>query len=79
MCCPPTLILAGCNGEPAESGGSRVAVNRPNILLIVADDIGYSDVGVFGSEIVTPNIDAIAAEGIMFTQFHASPNCGPTR
>ena len=53
--------------------------SRPNILLIVADDLGYSDVGAFGSEIATPNIDALAAEGLMLTQFHVSPNCGPTR
>ncbi len=52
---------------------------RPNILLIVADDIGYTDVGAFGSEIATPNIDALASEGVMLTQFHVSPNCGPTR
>lgn len=54
-------------------------MSRPNILLIVADDIGYSDVGAFGAEISTPNIDALAAEGVMLTQFHVSPNCGPTR
>lgn len=52
---------------------------RPNILLIVADDIGYSDVGAFGSEISTPNIDRLAKEGLMLTQFHVAPNCGPTR
>ena len=43
---------------------------QPNILLIVADDLGYSDIGVFGSEIATPNIDALAAEGVRLTQFH---------
>ena len=53
--------------------------SRPNILLIVADDLGYSDIGIFGSEISTPNIDALAAEGITLTQFHVYPNCGPTR
>ena len=52
---------------------------RPNILLIMADDIGYSDVGAFGSEISTPNIDALAKQGLMLTQFHVYPNCGPTR
>ena len=60
------------------SGYSR-ETSRPNILLIVADDLGCSDLGVFGSEIETPNIDALAAEGITLTQFHAFPNCGPTR
>ena len=52
---------------------------RPNILLIVADDLGYADLGVYGSEIQTPNIDALAAEGILFTQFHTAPLCEPTR
>tara|TARA_R110000850_G_scaffold75381_4_gene164413 strand:- start:389 stop:2062 length:1674 start_codon:yes stop_codon:yes gene_type:complete len=55
------------------------ASERPNILLIVADDLGYSDVGAFGSEIETPHIDALAAEGVTLTQFHVFPNCGPTR
>ncbi len=52
---------------------------RPNILLIVADDLGYADLGVYGSDIRTPNIDALAAEGILFTQFHTAPLCSPTR
>ena len=52
---------------------------RPNILLIVADDLGYADLGSFGSEIRTPNIDALAAEGVILTQFHTAPMCAPTR
>ena len=52
---------------------------RPNILLIVADDLAYADLGVFGSEIRTPNIDALAAQGVLFTQFHTAPMCAPTR
>ncbi len=51
----------------------------PNILLIVADDLGYADLGVFGSDIRTPNIDAITADGTLFTDFHTSPSCQPTR
>lgn len=50
-----------------------------NILLIVADDLGYSDLGCFGSEIRTPNIDALAMEGIRFTDFHTAATCSPTR
>ncbi len=53
--------------------------NRPNILLIVADDLGYADLGIFGSDINTPNIDELAARGMILTQFHTSPSCGPTR
>ena len=52
---------------------------RPNILLIVADDLGYADLGVFGSDIRTPNIDGLAAEGIRFTRFHTAPMCAPSR
>ena len=55
------------------------ADDRPNILLIVADDLGYADLGVYGSDIETPNIDALAAEGLLFTQFHTAPMCAPTR
>jgi arylsulfatase len=53
--------------------------HRPDILLIVADDLGYADLGAYGSDIRTPNIDALAAEGILFTQFHTAPMCAPTR
>jgi arylsulfatase len=53
--------------------------DRPNILVIVADDLGYADLGVYGSDIRTPNIDALADRGILFTQFHASPLCAVTR
>lgn len=57
-----------------------VAVDeRPNILLIVADDLGYADLGSFGSDIATPNIDALAARGLLFTQFHTAVMCEPTR
>jgi len=52
---------------------------RPNILLILADDMGYSDVGSYGGEIYTPNIDRLAAQGIRFTDFHTSAYCAPTR
>jgi len=58
---------------------SQVKENRPNILLIVADDMAYSDLGCFGSEIRTPHIDRLANEGILFTQFHASAQCAPSR
>lgn len=52
---------------------------RPNILLIVADDLGYSDLGCFGGEIRTPNIDYLAGHGLRFSQFHTGPTCAVTR
>jgi arylsulfatase len=53
--------------------------NRPNFLVIVADDLGYTDLGVYGSEIPTPNLDALARDGVLFTDFHSAPSCSPTR
>ncbi len=52
---------------------------HPNILLIVVDDMGYSDVGAFGGEIETPHIDALADDGIRMTNFYVGPTCSPTR
>ncbi len=52
---------------------------RPNIVVLVADDWGFTDVGSFGSEIATPNIDALARQGIRFTNFHVAASCAPTR
>ena len=55
------------------------AEKKPNILLIMADDMGWSDLGSFGSEIETPNLDALARQGTRFTNFHTSVSCSPTR
>jgi arylsulfatase A-like enzyme len=52
---------------------------RPNIILILADDLGYSDIGCFGSEIATPNLDRLASNGLRLTQFYTTPRCCPTR
>lgn len=51
----------------------------PNILLILADDMGFSDLGCYGGEIATPNLDALAADGLRFTQFYNTARCWPTR
>lgn len=52
---------------------------RPNFLIILADDLGFSDVGCYGGEIRTPNIDKLAQGGCRFTDFHASSLCAPSR
>ncbi len=52
---------------------------KPNFLLIMADDLGYSDIGAYGGEIETPSLDALASEGIRMTNFHTAPTCSPTR
>ncbi|MGZ0654863.1 sulfatase-like hydrolase/transferase [Coraliomargarita sp. W4R72] len=58
---------------------SSAVSERPNILLILADDLGYSDLGSFGSEIETPNLDRLATEGVRFSHFRATPMCSTTR
>ena len=52
---------------------------QPNIILIMSDDMGYSDIGCYGSEIMTPNLDKLAADGLRFTQFYNTARCCPTR
>jgi arylsulfatase len=55
------------------------SMKRPNFLVIVADDLGFSDLGAFGGEIATPHLDALAKAGLRFTDFHTAPACSPTR
>lgn len=55
------------------------AADRPNILVMLADDLGYSDIGCYGGEIPTPNLDRLAAEGVRFTQVYNTARCWPTR
>ena len=59
--------------------GRTAEASRPNILLIVADDLGFSDLGCYGSEIKTPNLDRLAMEGLRYTQFYNCARCWPTR
>ncbi|MBW3634974.1 MAG: arylsulfatase [Armatimonadetes bacterium] len=81
------LILAAPIAKPANTqekqlpAAQRVAskAERPNIVLILADDMGYSDIGCFGSEIATPNIDRLAREGLRCPQFYNVARCCPTR
>ncbi len=70
------LAFAWLSDAPASAQSNDA---RPNILLIVADDLAYSDLGAFGSEIDTPVLDALAADGLMFTNFYVLPTCSPTR
>jgi arylsulfatase A-like enzyme len=53
--------------------------SRPNVVIILVDDMGFSDIGCYGSEIPTPNLDKLAAEGLKFTQFYNTGRCCPTR
>jgi arylsulfatase len=60
-------------------GSSLSAADRPNIIVIMADDLGYSDLGCYGGEIQTPNIDQLAKEGVRFTGFKNTAKCTPSR
>lgn len=70
------VSVSYCATTGAVSQSSDV---RPNFLIIMADDLGYSDVGAFGSEIHTPNLDNLAKEGVRLTNFYVAPSCSPTR
>jgi arylsulfatase len=65
----------------AEDGNPRLTETskRPNILIILADDMGFSDAGCYGGEIATPNLDALAKNGLRFTQFYNTARCWPSR
>jgi arylsulfatase len=74
-------LLAGCSGgdESAVPAAGPLAGARPNIILIMADDMGFSDLGSYGSRILTPNLDRLTAGGVQFTQFYNAARCVPTR
>lgn len=73
---PSLLLSLSCC---AAISGPAFADDRPNILLVVADDLGWTDLGPYGGEIDTPNLDSLASEGLLFTDFYASVSCSPTR
>jgi arylsulfatase A-like enzyme len=82
----PTICLAVCLsvlffGQLANGDSDKTTTStpKPNILLIVADDMGFSDTSPYGGEIFTPNIASLAYQGAMFTNFHVAPTCTPTR
>ncbi len=70
------LTMPGCTSVFQSLAGKG---KRPNIILIMADDMGYSDIGCYGGEIHTPNLDRLAAGGLRFTQFYNTARCCPTR
>ncbi len=73
-----SLMLPGCAGTSGRFLGNSTA-DKPNIILIMVDDMGYSDIGCYGGEISTPNLDRLAAGGLRFTQFYNTARCCPTR
>jgi arylsulfatase A-like enzyme len=73
------LALAASGAAPALGAEAAGARARPNVLLIVADDLGFSDLGSYGAEIRTPNLDRLAADGLRFTQFYNTSRCTASR
>lgn len=72
-------ITLGWTGVQGQSVQGQTSSSRPNILLIMADDMGFSDIGCYGGEIHTPHIDQLARQGIRFTHFYNNAWCSPTR
>ena len=72
-----TVGLMGCSG--AGEAPEASIDDRPNIIVVLLDDTGFADVGAYGSEISTPNIDQLAADGVQFTNYHTAATCSPTR
>ncbi len=82
LLCLPLLLFVPAAQSVAQSvaqAADNSSVDRPNIIYIMSDDMGFSDIGCYGSEIETPNLDALAADGIRFTQFYNTARCCPTR
>jgi arylsulfatase A-like enzyme len=75
----PRPLLVALSLLAATAAISPAAPAKPNILIILADDMGFSDVGCYGGEVVTPNIDALAKGGLRFTQFYNTARCWPSR
>ena len=74
-----TLLCFFALDAVLSTASARAAETQPNIVLIMVDDMGWSDIGCYGSEIETPNIDSLAAEGMLFTQFYNNAKCTTTR
>ena len=73
------LVLGACSERDPLAQLPPSDYARPNVLLIVADDLGWNDVGYHGSDIDTPHIDRLAAEGVRLAQFRTAPSCTATR
>ncbi len=75
------LTVISCSNwqKTVQTGETQPHKNPPNIVMIAADDMGYSDLSLYGGEVSTPNIDALAEAGMMLTNFRAAPTCSPTR
>jgi len=73
----PMMVAGALLNQSVGEAQSRIT--KPNVLVILTDDMGYSDIGCFGSEIKTPNIDRLAGDGLRFTNFYNTARCSPSR
>lgn len=67
------------DSQPAWAPGPRAAAGAPNVVVVLCDDLGYSDLGCYGSEIATPYVDGLAGRGVRLANYHVTPLCSPTR
>ena len=73
------LLVIGTAPAADDAAASAPQPNRPNVVVILADDLGFSDIGCYGGEVKTPNLDRLAAGGVRFTQFYNTARCWPSR
>lgn len=75
------ISFSGCKSskEDGTKAAEITSAKKPNIILIMSDDMGYSDIGAYGGEVNTPNLDKLAENGLKFTQFYNTARCCPTR
>lgn len=75
----PSAMAAMTQPQVSSASAKAEQAKRPNVIVILVDDMGFSDIGPYGSEIPTPNLDSLAANGVRFTQFYNSARCSPSR
>ncbi|QDU93920.1 arylsulfatase [Lignipirellula cremea] len=73
------VLMCGAWMQATSTATAAEKTDRPNLVVIMADDMGFSDIGCYGSEIQTPNLDRLAGQGVRFTQFYNTARCCPTR
>jgi len=80
LLCLATLFCSTANAtDAAQVTDTKGQPTQPNIVLILADDLAFMDLGAYGSEIKTPNIDQLALRGIRFSNYHTAASCAPSR
>jgi arylsulfatase A-like enzyme len=79
LSCLASLVMLGLMAVSSDAATEELSGRRPNIIIVMVDDFGYSDLGCYGSEIQTPHLDRLAAEGLRFRSFYNAGRCCPTR